>query len=320
MILGRTITKIVNETDSHITIKIVKSFKTEADLVSNYIFLGLPKNIYPKTEIISIKKMKATIKYEQKGGNCFEWVNIQKHQNLYVATLEINPTFDESNFAEEITLKIYYPETKRIFRIANPNEKNLLSKKIVNWSSAKNWFHKNQSRQREISLQHQGEWLSFEIYTDGVKKISYSKLKESYDQLSSINPRSLMLFSSNEFGRARQYETNIPIQENLIEIPMIIYGEDDEVFNPNDKIIFYGQGPSGFDYDGNEVEWSQNLYFNSSKYWILIPSDNSLRGKRIPFASDPSQIDISIDYGMSYYHNEVDLINPDVSGLRWYGP
>ena len=68
------------------------------------------------------------------------------------------------------------------------------------------------------------------------------------------------------------------------------------------------------------VKWSQNLYFNSSKYWIFIPSDNSLRGKRIPFASDPSQIDISLDYGISYHHNEVDLINPDLSGLRWYGP
>ena len=32
IIIGRTITKIVNETDSYITIRIVKSFKTEADL------------------------------------------------------------------------------------------------------------------------------------------------------------------------------------------------------------------------------------------------------------------------------------------------
>ena len=31
------------------------------------------------------------------------------------------------------------------------------------------------------------------------------------------------------------------------------------------------------------MKWSQNLYFNSSKYWIFIPTDNSLRGMRIPF-------------------------------------
>ena len=320
IILARTITKIINETDTYITIKIVKSIKTKADLASNYLFLGLPKNNYPKTEIISTKKIKSTLEYTKSGDNYFEWTNIQKHQNLYVATLKINPTFDKNNIPEEIILKIYYPESQKIFRNANPNEKMLLSEKIINWNSAKNWFHKNQSRQRETSLQYQGEWLSFEIFTDGVKKISFNKLKESYDQLSSIDPRSLMLFSSPEFGRARKYETNIPIPENLEEIPIIIYGEDDGAFDYNDKIIFYGQGPSGFDYDGSDVKWSQNLYFNSSKYWIFIPLDNSLRGKRIPFASDPSQIDISLDYGISYHHNEVDLINPDLSGLRWYGP
>ena len=129
-----------------------------------------------------------------------------------------------------------------------------------------------------------------------------------------------MLFSSYEFGRARRYETNTPIPENLVEIPIIIYGEDDGVFDSNDKIIFYGQGPSGFDYNDNEVNWSQNLYFNSSKYWIFIPADNSLRGMRIPLAQDPPQVDISLDYGISYYHSETDLINPERSGLRWYGP
>ena len=315
IILERTITKIINETDTYVTIKIVKSIKTKADLASNYLFIGLPRNNYPKTEIISTKKIKSTLEYAQSGDSYFEWTNIQKHQNLYVATLKINPTFDKNNIPEEIVLKIYYPESQKIFRIANPNEKMLLSEKIINWNSAKNWFHKNQSRQREISLQYQGKWLSFEIFNDGVKKISFNKLKESYEQLNSIDPRSLMLFSSHEFGRARKYETNIPIPENLEQIPIIIDGEDDGDFDHNDKIIFYGQGPSGFDYYGSDVKWSQNLYFNSSKYWIFIPSDNSLRGQRIPFASDPSQIDISLDYGISYYHSEIDLINPDLSGL-----
>ena len=113
---GRTITKIVNETDSYITIKIVKSIKTEADLASNYIFLGLPKNNYPKTEIISTKKIKSTFKYTKTGDNYFEWTNIQKHQNLYVATLKINPTFDKNNILEQITLKIYYPESQKNFQ------------------------------------------------------------------------------------------------------------------------------------------------------------------------------------------------------------
>ena len=175
IIIGRTITKILNETDSYITIQIAKSIKTEADLVANYVFLGLPENKYPKIEIISTKKIKSTTNLTTTGDNYFEWTNIQKHQNLYVATLKINPTFDKNNIPKEIILKIYYPESQKIFRNSNPNEEMLLSQKIINWNSAKNWFHKDQSRQRETSFQYQGEWLTFEIFTDGVKKISFNK-------------------------------------------------------------------------------------------------------------------------------------------------
>ena len=89
----------------------------------------------------------------------------------------------------------------------------LLSEKIINWNSAKNWFHKNQSRQRETSLQYQGEWLSFEIFTDGVKKISFNKLKESYDQLSSIDPRSLMLFHHLNLEDLENMKQTYPFQK-----------------------------------------------------------------------------------------------------------
>ncbi len=61
IIIGRTITKILNETDSYITIQIVKSIKTEADLAANYVFLGLPENKYPEIDIISTKKNKINL-------------------------------------------------------------------------------------------------------------------------------------------------------------------------------------------------------------------------------------------------------------------
>ena len=56
-----------------------------------------------------------------------------------------------------------------------------------------------------------------------------------------------MIFSSHEFGRARKYETNTNIPENFEEIPIIIDGENDGMFDPNDnsnKKVFAG-GVSG---------------------------------------------------------------------------
>ena len=65
IIIGRTITKIVDETDSYVTIKIVKSIKTEADLAANYVFIGLPIYNYPKTEFELIpQNIQINIVYE----------------------------------------------------------------------------------------------------------------------------------------------------------------------------------------------------------------------------------------------------------------
>ena len=61
--------------------------------------------------------METNFKVERTGNNYFEWNNIQKHQNLYTATLKINPAFDDNNFIKEITLKIYYPESQSIFQV-----------------------------------------------------------------------------------------------------------------------------------------------------------------------------------------------------------
>ena len=71
-----------------------------------------------------------------------------------------------------------------------------------------------------------------------------------------------MLFTSPSLGRAKSQETNLPIAENMIEIPVIIEGQSDEAFDDDSKIIFYGRGHSGFDINGEIVKWNQNLYFN----------------------------------------------------------
>ena len=86
IIKGRTITKIIDDTDSYLVLRTSKFVRTEADLVPNFIFLGLPSNNYPKTEIISVKKIKPPLDMKKQFNN-FEWINIQKHQ-LYVATLK----------------------------------------------------------------------------------------------------------------------------------------------------------------------------------------------------------------------------------------
>ena len=117
-------------------------------------------------------------------------------------------------------------------------------------------------------------------------------------------------------GRSRTQNFNQTILDNLLEIPIYINGEDDGVFNSDDKIIFYGRGPSGFDSNQNGLIWNQNLYFNKNSCMLLVPYDNQNRGKRVLQATQP-ETGVIIDYGIVSEHIEFDLTNLSSSGIEW---
>ena len=111
---------------------------------------------------------------------------------------------------------------------------------------------------------------------------------------------------SNELGRSRTQELNQPIPDNLKEISLLIKGEEDGTFDMEDQIIFYGKGASGFDVIQNNIEWHQNLYFNTNSCWLFIPDDINLRGKRI-LQEDQPETGLLIDYGLLFDHIEIDI-------------
>ena len=117
-------------------------------------------------------------------------------------------------------------------------------------------------------------------------------------------------------GRSRTQNFDQTILDNLLEIPIYINGEDDGVFNSDDKIIFYGRGPSGFDFNQNSLIWNQNLYFNKNSCLLLVPYDNQNRGKRVLQATQP-ETGVLIDYGIVSEHIEFDLTNLSSSGIEW---
>ena len=132
-----------------------------------------------------------------------------------------------------------------------------------------------------------------------------------------------MLFTGSAFGRDRTYNltqkisSNVTIPENLLELPISIQGESDGNLENNDILYFYGRGASGFDQDIDKIHWHQNLYFTESTYWLLIPSNTSLRGKRVETGNIVSDGPLDVAYGVSYLHFETDLVNPQESGLAW---
>ena len=146
--------------------------------------------------------------------------------------------------------------------------------------------------------------------------LSYETLSNTIENISDIDPRSISIFFSSDMGRSRTQNFDQTISDNLLEIPIYISGEDDGVFNSDDKIIFYGRGPSGFDFNQNNLIWNQNLYFNKNSCLLLVPYDNQNRGKRVLQATQPES-GVLIDYGIVSEHIEFDLTNLSSSGIEW---
>ena len=103
-----------------------------------------------------------------------------------------------------------------------------------------------------------------------------------------------------------------PFRNNFIFCIYFIYR-----YKKKDYLFFYVRGPSGFNIVLDKIKWHQNLYFNKSIYWILIPNNNTLRGQRIDTGNLINSGPFEVDYGLVFNHYEIDKINPEESGLSW---
>ena len=316
---SKTDIKIISSSKKNLLIELDISVITTADLFPKSIFVGLPNELMPEAEIILTEESQIPFESDMPSGNIIEWADIQKLKNLYTATLKISPIISNNTYINKIQINIVFKHNKNPHRNADNNESKILSNKIINWDQAKNWIIKKDRISKRAEEWPSGIWLNFMVSKDDLYSIRYESLKENINNIDAYDPRSIMLLMSPQLGRQKSQETNLNISENLIEIPIIIEGEDDGYFNLDDRIIFYGMGQSGFDVNGDNVNWNQNLYYSSNMCWILIPDDNSIRGKRMEQLIKPNEISLTIDYGTSYYHYENDLVNLDLSGLNWYG-
>ena len=317
LVFGSIKKQILNDSPNEFKIKITIELSTEADLFPTSITIGLPNASLPETDIQFLSKSQIGFQTDSKINKNFEWINNQIIQNLYTSSIRISPIASDNEYYKVIIATFYFQTPKNKTRIANSSESIFLKGKISNWNTAEKWFiKKEKNKNRSLSLAN-GNWIQFSLDEDGINSIKYETINEIYPSINDSDPRSFSIFTSSELGRSRTQDINQEIPENLVEIAIDVEGEDDGSFDLNDKIIFYGRGPSGFDIIDNEIYWHQNVYFTKNTYWLFIPNNNNERGLRVQNAINPSSVSLTLDYGISALHNENDFINLEASGTEW---
>ncbi|MFI1771821.1 type IX secretion system sortase PorU [Thalassobellus citreus] len=162
------------------------------------------------------------------------------------------------------------------------------------------------------SVLNSGEWYKFYVDTTGVFKLSRSFLQRLGVNVNNVDPRNIKLYGNG--GRMIPYSNSvsypIDVQENAIKF----IGEEDGVFDAQDYILFYAQGPKEFNAESNT---NINCYTDKTYYFINVSSGS---GKRIqPFSQPTGTIDLVIDTYESYKYHEIDKYNIAFLGRRWFG-
>ncbi|MGC1204692.1 MAG: type IX secretion system sortase PorU [Flavobacteriaceae bacterium] len=221
----------------------------------------------------------------------FNLKNSKSRHKLY-ALIQLSPIIkdENGNFKKVTSFQINYNTSKNIV-----SNKAFTNSKVISNSVLSN-----------------GEWYKFYVDTTGVFKLSKSFLQRIGVNVNSIDPRNIRLFGNG--GRMIPYSNSVPypldVQENAIQF----IGEGDGVFDNEDYILFYAQGPKEFNLESNT---NINCYTDKTYYYINV---SSVSGKRIqPFNQPTGPVDLVINTFQDYKFHEIDEYNIAFLGRRWFG-
>ncbi|MCD4734765.1 MAG: type IX secretion system sortase PorU [Bacteroidales bacterium] len=162
-----------------------------------------------------------------------------------------------------------------------------------------------------------GSWYKISVTESGVHKITYEDLIDFGINPSDINPKTIRIYGNGNsmlpepIGEFRYDD----LQENAI----VVSGEGDLSFDPDDYILFYGQEPAEiyFDPEIQCLKHEINLYVNKTCYFMTF---NQQDGKRIDNQLEPpGNPTMEVTTSNEIWYHETESVNLIHSGKTWYG-
>lgn len=166
----------------------------------------------------------------------------------------------------------------------------------------------------ENSVLAAGTWYKMSLTSTGMYKISYSDMESMGIPVESINPKNIRLFHNG--GGVLPVINREKRNDDLVEIPIYVHGENDGVFNQNDYLIFYARGPVVWRNVNGVFEKISNPYSDHS---YVFMTTNLGEGKRIEKSEIlDGEYDEVVDSFVDYQIVEKDEFNLNNMGATWY--
>ena len=178
-----------------------------------------------------------------------------------------------------------------------------LSLSVVSWASD--------------SMLSSGRWYKLGVSETGIHKLTYADLSSLGVDVDHVDPRDIRLFHN---GGGVLGELNAqPRHSDLVEIPVVVSGENDGRFDSGDYILFYARGPVVWTYASDQEAFVHTPNDYDDYAYVFLTAEQG-RGKRIQTMAQPSgATDANITEFLDYQVYEKDNYNLINGGRTYYG-
>jgi hypothetical protein len=167
------------------------------------------------------------------------------------------------------------------------------------------------------SPMNEGTWFKIGVTSTGVQKLDKNFFDNNNISISSVNPKNIRVFGYCQGMLPEDIDTYTP--SSLPEIKSYFEGENDNVFNSQDYLLFYAEQANTWNYSSstNKYTHKKHLYSDTAYYFINISQFPAERISQASIISGAATHSInSYDFHTFHELDKEDLIK---TGKEWYG-
>lgn len=232
--------------------------------------------------------------------------------------------------AYNLTPNVTYYRKKPILKYSNnvvrrseSGEVFLLKKASYKFKKKSTSLKSNSSRNgansfKSSSVLASGTWYKFGVTQTGMYKLERSFLKDLGIDVENLNPNQIRVFGNG--GAMLRTQNSSPRVDDLEEIAIQFFGDENGKFDADEFFAFYGQGPHVWEFNSNQQRFRHrwNLFADTNYYFISV--DYNLGApKRVQSITANATANTQVTTFNDHDFYERDLTNLVKSGKIWFG-
>ena len=166
------------------------------------------------------------------------------------------------------------------------------------------------------SVLSSGTWYKMALPSTGMYKLTYADLKAMGLDVNNLDPRNIRIYHNG--GGVMPKLNNGFYPDDLAEIPIYVFGEEDGAFNVSDYVVFYARGPVTWEYYGTRWLYGhvKNSYSDFSCAFLTVGEEPGMRVQTadVPQSSMATPVTSFLDYATI----DIDEKNINNMGRTWY--